>query len=91
MKPELDDEAARKETGLPVCNARLVGILLVLGFLNILLIVAAARMAYFPADLPTARGLQSLAPLSLSWASSITAPVPLPRTCAYRWHIVWQR
>jgi membrane-associated phospholipid phosphatase len=78
MKPELDDKAARKETGLLVYNARLFGVLLVLGFVNILLIVAAARMAYFPTDLPIARGLQSLAPLSLSWASSITATADKP-------------
>jgi membrane-associated phospholipid phosphatase len=78
MKPELDDEATPKQTGLPVYSARLVGILLVLGFLNILLIVAAARMAYFPMDLPIARALQSLAPLSLSWASSITATADRP-------------
>ena len=51
MKPELDDEAAPKKTGLlPVYNARLVGMLLVLGFVNILLIAPAARMAYFPTD-----------------------------------------
>jgi hypothetical protein len=68
---ELDDKAARKETDLLVYNARLLGTLLVLGFVNILLIVAAARMAYFPTDLVVARGLQSLAPISLSWASSI--------------------
>jgi undecaprenyl-diphosphatase len=78
MKPELDDEAAPKETGLPVYNARLVGMLLVLGFVNLLLIVAAARMAYFQTDLPIARGLQSLAPLSLSWAGSITATADKP-------------
>jgi hypothetical protein len=36
MRPDLDDEATPKETGVPVYNARLVAILLVLGFLNIL-------------------------------------------------------
>ncbi len=51
MKPELDDKAALKDTGLLVYNARLLGMLLVLGSVNILLIVAAARMAYFPTDL----------------------------------------
>jgi hypothetical protein len=82
MKPELDDEAAPRETGLPVYNARFAGILLVLGLLNTLLIVAAARLAYFLTDLPIARGLQSLAPLSLSRASSITADRPCVSCCS---------
>lgn len=78
MKPEPDDEGAVQETGFPVYNARLFGALLVLGFLNVLMIVAAARMAYFPADLVIARGLQSLAPLPFSWASWITATADKP-------------
>jgi hypothetical protein len=78
MKLELDDEAAPKATNLPVYNARLVKMLLVLVLLNILLIVPAARMACFPTDLPIARGLHSLAPLSLIWASSITATADKP-------------
>ncbi len=34
MKPDLDDNGARKESGLLVYNARLLGMLFVLGFAN---------------------------------------------------------
>ncbi len=78
MKPELDDKAAPQETRLLVYSSRLIGGLLALGFVNVLLIVAAARMAYFPTDLLVARALQSLAFLPLSWASSITATADKP-------------
>ena len=78
MKPEFDDKAARTDMGLPVYNERLLGMLLALGFVNIVLIVAAARMAYFPTDLVIARGVHSLAPRSLGWASSITATADKP-------------
>lgn len=78
MKPELDDKAALQETRLLVYNSRLIGCFLALGFVNVLLIVAAARMAYFPTDLLVARAPQSLAFLPLSWASSITATADKP-------------
>ena len=78
MKPEPDDRAAPRETRFPVYSSRAIGGLLALGFVNVLLIVAAARMAYFPTDLSVARALQSLAFLPLSWASWITATADKP-------------
>jgi len=78
MKPGLDGKAAIQETRLLVYSSRLIGGLLTLGFVNVLLIVAAARMAYFPTDLFLARALQSLAFLPLSWASWITATADKP-------------
>ena len=78
MKPELDDKAALREARLRVYSSRLIGGLLALGFVNVLLIVAAARMAYFPTDLFLARGLQSLAFLPLRWAAWITATADKP-------------
>ena len=75
MTLERDEKAAPKA----IYSGRLAGMLLVLGLVNILLIVAAARMAYFPTDLPIARALQSVAPLSLGWASLITATADKPR------------
>ncbi|MGA8567727.1 MAG: hypothetical protein WB580_08035, partial [Candidatus Binataceae bacterium] len=78
MKPEPDDKAAPRETRFLVYSSRLIRGLLTLGFVNVLLIVAAARMAYFPTDLFLARVLQSLAFLPLSWASWITATADKP-------------
>jgi zinc transporter ZupT len=78
MKPELDDRAIQRETRLLVYSPRLIGGLVALGLVNVLLIVAAARMPYFPTDLLVARTLQSLAFFPLSWASSITATADKP-------------
>jgi hypothetical protein len=78
MKPELDDRAVQRETRLLVYSPRLIGGLVALGLVNVLLIVAAARMPYFPTDLLVARTLQSLAFFPLSWASSITATADKP-------------
>ena len=78
MKPELDDKAALREARLRVYSSRLIGGLLALGFVNVLLIVAATRMAYFPTDLFLARGLQFLAFLPLRWAAWITATADKP-------------
>ncbi len=78
MKPELDGKAVPRETRLLAYSSRLSGGLVALGFVNVLLIVAATRMPYFPTDLLVARTLQSLAFFPLSWASSITATADKP-------------
>lgn len=47
--------------------------LLVIAILDAVLIVAAARMPYFPTDLAIARAVQAMAPLPVSWAQWVTA------------------
>ena len=52
--------------------------LLVIAILDAVLIVAAARMPYFPTDLAIARTVQAMAPLPVSWAQWITATADTP-------------
>lgn len=47
MKPELDDKAVRKKRGVLAYYARVLRVLLVLGFVNVLLIVAAREWLFF--------------------------------------------
>jgi membrane-associated phospholipid phosphatase len=53
--------------------------LAILAILNAALIVAAARMPYFPTDVALARAVQSLSPLSANAAQWITTTADTPR------------
>lgn len=53
--------------------------LAIVAVVDAVLIVAAARMPYFPTDLALARAVQSLAPLSVNASQWITATADTPR------------